>query len=67
MMHLVMRSGEIPLCDSLGHEIWGDLMQGSYKKSFHNSQTFRKHLQHVYGAEKQHESTQLFRTSSKGV
>ena len=41
--------------------------QGSYKKSFHNLQTFHKHLQHVYGAEKQHEGTQLFRTSSKGA
>ena len=44
-----------------------DTYQGSYKKSFHNSQTFHKHLQHVYGAEKQHEGTQLFRTSSKGA
>ena len=43
------------------------ILQGSYKKSFHNSQTFHKHLQHVYCAEKQHEGTQLFRTSSKGA
>ena len=43
-----------------------DYVQGSYKKSFHNSQTFHKHLQQVYGAEKQHGGTQLFCTSSKG-
>ena len=35
------------------------------EKSFKNSQTFHKPLQ--YGTEKQHEGTQLFRTSSKGV
>ena len=35
------------------------------EKSFPNLQTFHKPLQ--YGAEKQHEGTQLFRTSSKGV
>ena len=35
------------------------------ENSFQNSQTFHKHLQ--YGAEKQHEGTQLFGTSSEGA
>ena len=35
------------------------------EKSFKNSQTFHKPLQ--YGTEKQHEGTQLFHTSGKGV
>ena len=35
------------------------------EKSFENSQTFQKPLQ--YGAEKQHEGTQLFHTSGKRV
>ena len=32
-----------------------------------NPFTIHEHLQYVYGAEKQHEGTQLFRTSSKGA
>ena len=43
--------------------------QGSYRKTFQNPQTF-SHLQNPsmmpkYGAEKQHEGTQLFSTFSK--
>ena len=41
--------------------------KGSYKESFHNSQTFHKHLQHVYNGAEKPKGTQLFRTASKGA
>ena len=56
---LLSRSG------SDANQIWHDLWQGSSrKKNIQNSQTVHKPLQ--YGTEKQHEGTQLFRTSGKG-